>query len=263
VSLPASAPESLRRWYGRAVGVGAADHVRLGESRLRFHRVEDVTASDATHDAESAPDADTATDSAVGSDTPTDGPPPAHLAVRTTASPSAVAAWVRREATHCPIDGEPSRRFDFLDAEAVYGLDPAGNVLEWLCERGSARSTAPAGDDPAGATAASTASPAGPACGGLTEVGLPAPEPTALVAWLTDTVGLPTWGTPSGSFAWVGDRTARFVVIPADTDWYPTDRTAGVAALTATVVDSDATPGTHSHPELPYEISVIERERSD
>jgi len=76
------------------------------------------------------------------------------------------------------------------------------------------------------------------------------------VAWLTDTVGLPTWGTPSGSFAWVGDRTARFVVIPAGTDWYPTDRTAGIAPVTATVREPARVAGTHRHPSLPYEITV-------
>ena len=70
-------------------------------------------------------------------------------------------------------------------------------------------------------------------------------------------------GSPSESFAWVGDRQARFVVLPAGSEWYPTEQVADCEPISATVVDSDATSGTYAHPELPYEITVSERERSD
>jgi len=139
------------------------------------------------------------------------------------------------------IDGEVARRFEFLDADAVYASDAAGNVIEWLCDddRGAG------GGDPAAA-----------AFDGVTEVGLPAPEPLALVKWLTESVGLSAWASPSESFAWVGDRTARFVVLPVGGEWYPTDRETGIESMGVRVVDGDATPGTYRHPELPYEITV-------
>jgi len=93
---------------------------------------------------------------------------------------------------------------------------------------------------------------------GVTEVGLPAPEVLPLVEWLESAVGLSAWGSPSESFAWVGDREARFVVLPTGGEWYPTDREVGIESIRVGVVDADATPGTHSHPELPYEITVVE-----
>jgi hypothetical protein len=54
----------------------------------------------------------------------------------------------------------------------------------------------------------------------------------------------------------LGDREARFVVLPAGSEWYPTDQAADCEPISATVVDSDATPGTYSHPELPYEVTI-------
>ena len=56
----------------------------------------------------------------------------------------------------------------------------------------------------------------------------------------------------------LGDREARFVVLPAGSEWYPTEQVADSEPICATVVDSDAIPGTYAHPELPYEITVLE-----
>ncbi|ERH05500.1 MAG: hypothetical protein J07HN4v3_01101, partial [Halonotius sp. J07HN4] len=72
---------------------------------------------------------------------------------------------------------------------------------------------------------------------GVTEVGLPAPETLALVDWLETTVGCTAWGSPSESFAWIGDREARFVVLPAGSEWYPTENAAEIEPISATVVD--------------------------
>jgi len=52
-------------------------------------------------------------------------------------------------------------------------------------------------------------------------------------------------------------------VLSAGSEWYPTEQAADSEPMGATVVDSDATPGTYEHPELPYEITVNEREHSD
>jgi len=91
---------------------------------------------------------------------------------------------------------------------------------------------------------------------GVTEVGLPAPEVLPLVEWLESAVGLSAWGSPSESFAWIGDREARFVVLPTGSEWYPTDSVVGIEPIRVSVIDDDATPGTHLHPELPYEINI-------
>jgi len=141
-----------------------------------------------------------------------------------------------------PIESAQSGRFRFLDLDAVYVADGAGNVLECLCYDGDAAESLAGGVPIAG----------------VTEVGLPAPEVLALVEWLESAVGLSAWGSPSESFAWVGDRQARFVVLPAGSEWYPTKQVADSEPISATVVDSDATQGTYEHPELSYEVTAIE-----
>jgi len=211
VTIPAVDPGGLREWYADTLGVDTADSgVELGETTLRFR---------------------SAVDAGV-----------IHLAVRTPADIDELTAWLAERATILPVEGAQSRRFDFLNADAVYVADPAGNVLECLCYDGDA------------AQPVADAAP----LAGVTEVGLPARETLALVDWLASSVGLAAWGSPSESFAWVGDREARFVVLPTGSEWYPTERAAGIEPLGATVVDDDATPGTHAHPELPYEVTVLD-----
>ncbi|MFW5978049.1 MAG: VOC family protein [Halohasta sp.] len=215
--IPAADPNALRGWYGSLFGVDKTlgddrQAVRLGETTLQFEQ------------------ADTS--------------PPIHLAVRLLVDAETAVDRLAERATIIPVDGEPSRWFEFLRATAIYFDDAAGNVLEGLCYDGDTRQSA---DD-------------GLADGewvdGVTEVGLPAHEPLALVEWLEGTVGLSAWGTPSETFAWVGDRHARFVVIPTGREWYPTQRAAELAPVSVTVADKSAQPGRYVHPTLPYEISV-------
>jgi len=209
VRIPAVDPDGVGEWYRSrfqstdSTGDGAS--VRLGETSLQF----------------------TAADTA----------PPAHLALRLLLDGAAAVDWLTGRATLLPVDGEPSRRFAFLDATAVYFQDADDNVLEGLCYDG----------DPRPAESSTVVD-------GVTEVGLPAHEPLELVEWLETTVGLSAWGTPSDTFAWVGDRHARFVVIPTGQEWYPTERVADLAPITVTVASESAHPGRHVHPTLPYEI---------
>ena len=209
VSIPAADPEGLSDWYGRTLGVEAtSDGVDLGETTLRFEPAIEAA--------------------------------PQHLALRTPVDIDALTAWLAERATIHPIEGDRTRRFEFLDADAVYVADGAGNVLECLFYDGDAAEPLAGGVPIAG----------------VTEVGLPAPDVLALVEWLESAVGLSAWGSPSESFAWVGDRGARFVVLSAGSEWYPTEQAADCEPISATVVDSDATPGTYAHPELPYEITI-------
>lgn len=212
VELPAVDPEGVAEWYRSRFAptedeTADASTVRLGETILRF-----TAATEA---------------------------PPAHLAVRLLLDGEPAADWLADRATILPVEGEPSCRFEFLDATAIYVEDPEGNVLEGLCYDGDRRQRADSG-----------------VVDGVTEVGFPAEEPLALVDWLEERVGLPTWGTPSDTFGWVGDRHARFVVIAAGREWYPTDRTADLAPVSVRVVDESAPRGRYSHPTLPYEVWI-------
>ena len=209
VSIPAVDPDGLRDWYARTLGVDSeSNRVELGVTTLEFQPAAEST--------------------------------PQHLALRTPAAIDDLTAWLAERATILPVEDAQSRRFDFLDADAVYVADGAGNVLECLCYDGDAKQPVDGAVPMAG----------------VTEIGLPAPEVLPLVEWLESAVGLSAWGSPSESFAWVGDRAARFVVLPTGGEWYPTDREVGIEPICVVVVDADATPGTHLHPELPYEINI-------
>jgi len=216
VTIPATEPETLAAWYERFsvdadhadTAGGSTPQVQLGETTLRM--------------------------------TSADTAPPAHLAVRLAVEADQAADWLADRATILPVDGRPSRWFEFLEATAIYFDDPEQNVLEGLCYADDQhRDTDSEG-----------------VIDGLTEIGIPAPDPLALVEWFEQTVGLSAWGTPSETFAWVGTRTARFVVIPVGQTWYPTDREAALLPLSATVIDDSAVRGRHRHPRLPCEIRI-------
>lgn len=217
VGVPAADPSTLSAWYGTLFGEpvdtsGSTPRIQLGETLLAFEAAEE--------------------------------PPSAHLAFRLLCEADHAVDWLADRATILPVEGEPSRDFEFLEAGAVYFDDPEGNVLEGLCYEGDPRRSLDSE----------------PVVDGVTEVGLPAPEPLALVEWLDETGGLSAWGTPSETFGWVGDRHARFVVVPTGREWYPTDRDAGLAPVSVTVVDDGVDSGRYRHPRLPYEIQIRDDE---
>jgi catechol-2,3-dioxygenase len=218
VQIPAVDPPTLAEWYGDLFGVDTEETVDSTASTLTQIQLGETTLQFVSVEAA----------------------PPAHLAFRLLATVEAAVDWLADRATMLPVEDQQYRWFDFLDATAIYFEDPEGNVLEGLCYKGDSRRSV----DPRAAV------------DGVTEVGLPAHEPLTLVEWLQEAVGLSAWGNPSDTFAWVGDRHARFVVVPAARDWSPTDRQAGLGPLSATVVDPSARPGRHSHPTVPYEIVV-------
>jgi len=219
LTIPARDPTALSEWYGSLFRANSpADGTVVEEPTAT------VDLGESTLELTSA-----------------EQPSPVHVAVRFCCGPDEAIEWVDEQATILPVDGDSSRYFEFLDATAIYFEDPDGNVLEGLCYGGDLR-----------AAAANSHS----RVDGVTELGLPAPEPLAFVDWLENTVGLSAWGSPSETFAWVGDRKARFVVVPAGRSWYPTDRSAEIVPISVRLSANSADPGRHSHPKLPYEIIV-------
>ncbi|MGM0604936.1 MAG: VOC family protein [Halobacteriota archaeon] len=223
VTLPAVDPESLATWYEDVLAVpidrdADADRptVTLGRTTIEFVHA--------------------------------DGDPAAyHVAFRSRAPVPAIRRWLVGRTQCFDVEGEPTIRFDFLDADAVYFGDPEGNVLECLhYDRDRDRRQRPG----RGAFLA------------VTEVGLPSPTPVVLRTWVTESIGLPTMGSPSESFAWVGDLDARFVVVPAGRSWYPTDRPSGIDPIAVTIDAPDVPAGVYTHPDHPYEITV-EGDRSE
>lgn len=224
VRFPASDPSKLAEWYRTVLGAEPASGGQVVRSERAGQSATEVQLGDTTLQlVESEPT------------------PPAHLAVRLLVDGDEAVEWLSQQATILPVEGDRSRYFEFLDATAIYFEDPAGNVLEGLCYAGDPR---PETDSIAEWV------------DGVTEVGLPAREPLALVEWLEERVGLPVWGTPGETFAWVGDRQARFVVVPAGREWYPTDRLGGIVPISVSLAFESVAPGRYSHPTLPYEITV-------
>lgn len=218
VQIPAVDPPALATWYNTRFGAESTDSADSTTPQMPSVRLGETTLQfEAVEDAS-----------------------PSHLAFRLLADVETAVDWLADRASILPVEGEQYQWFEFLDATAIYFDDSGGNVLEGLCYTGDSHQT----------------TNSEPIVDGITEVGLPAHEPLALVEWLEETVGLSVWGTPSETFAWVGDRHARFVVVPTDRDWYPTDRKTSLRPLSVTVTERSAQPGRHSHPTLPYEIST-------
>lgn len=219
LTIPARDPTALSEWYGSLFGA-------------------EPTADGETTEATATVELGESTLELTSSESTS----PVHVAVRLCCDLNEAIEWLNNRATILPVEGNSSRYFEFLDATAVYFEDPEGNVLEGLCYAGDSRPAATDRHD---------------WVDGITEIGLPAPEPLALVEWLEETVGLSAWGSPSETFAWVGDRTARFVVVPsADTSWYPTNRLVEIVPISVTVVAKSTPSGRYSHPSLPYEIVI-------
>lgn len=219
LTIPARDPKAVSEWYGSLFGVDS------------------VSRSDPDKNAASTVELGESTLELTSSESTS----PVHVAVRLCCGPDVAIEWLNERATILPVEGNSSRYFEFLDATAVYFEDPDGNVLEGLCYAGDCRPAGASRDD---------------RVDGITEIGLPAPEPLALVEWLEETVGLSAWGSPSETFGWVGNRDARFVIVPAERSWYPTDRPAEIVPISVRLSTESAHPGRHSHPTLPYEFVV-------
>lgn len=148
-------------------------------------------------------------------------------------------AWLtdRVEPLTDPDTGEQTFFFEFMNAHAVYCLDPAGNVVELI-----ARHDLP---DAAGAFDAGRFRR-------VSEIGLPTPAVPRTVEALEDAVGATRWDESTDEFAVVGDDEGLFIVVETGRPWYPTDTRAS-DRFPVTVVTSDAVD-VRTFETLPYRI---------
>jgi catechol 2,3-dioxygenase-like lactoylglutathione lyase family enzyme len=148
-------------------------------------------------------------------------------------------AWIAERSDPLVVDG--SRILDFRDwnAHALYVLDPLGNVIELIARHAlPTASNRPFGPD---------------ALLRVSEIGLPAPDPSALVADLA-TVGIGPWKPGSASFAPLGDEWGLAIVVAEGRSWFPTDRPAAIAPVAIVADadrDADIAPG-----GLPYRLRL-------
>jgi catechol-2,3-dioxygenase len=130
-------------------------------------------------------------------------------------------AWVGQVTEPILREGRPEVPFPHWSADAVYFLDPDGNVLELIARHDLANAAEP---------------PFGP--GSLleiSEVGLPVPEVDPALRYLEERLGLTQYSGDRERFAAVGDEHGLFIVVPERRPWFPTDRVASAARLAVTI----------------------------
>jgi catechol-2,3-dioxygenase len=156
-------------------------------------------------------------------------------------------AWVHDVTEPILRDGRAEVPFPNWNADAVYFLDPDGNVLELI-----ARHDLPNAAEP----------PFGPdALLEISEVGMPVPEVDPALRYLEERLGLSQYSGDRERFAAMGDEHGLFIVVPEQRAWFPTDRVATAARLAVTVLGDAA--GEHQiNPSRTANAIAWERDRA-
>jgi catechol-2,3-dioxygenase len=150
-------------------------------------------------------------------------------------------AWVREVTEPVLRDGRAEIPFPHWNADAVYFLDPDGNVLELIARHDLSNAAEP---------------PFGPdALLEISEVGIPVPEVDPALRYLEERLGLRQYSGDRERFAAIGDEHGLFIVVPERRAWFPTDREASAARLAVTV--RGERPGEHRLPGSPARIAVV------
>lgn len=136
-----------------------------------------------------------------------------------------------------PETGEETFAFDFMDARAVYCLDPVGNVVELVAREALPRADRAFDSD---------------SLRHVSEVGLPTPNVPETVERLEDVTGATRWPESTDEFAVVGADDGMFIVVETGRAWLPTDEPA-VDTYPITVATPEASSA-YEFETLPYRI---------
>lgn len=192
--LATADPVALRPFYAETLALPVADTddgfvVSVGRSALEFRSV------------------------------PT-GTPSYHVAFTIPGgSIEAAATWLG-DRTPLLGGGDGRFRFDFLDADAVYAADPAGNVLELIARDARDGPVDPVGPD---------------SLLDVGEIGLVVDDVSETAAALAAAFGLSATPESDESFTYLGGDEGAFVLVPPGRAWYPTERPAASAPVTVVV----------------------------
>jgi hypothetical protein len=158
----------------------------------------------------------------------------------------AAREWLRSHTDVLPDEetGEEVFDFDNWNAEACYGLDPAGNIVELIAHH----------DLP------EESESEGPFTGtellGMCELGLVWPD-TGELAGELEQIGIHLWDgeLAPGRLAFMGGRDGVLILTPSGRGWLPTGRPAEVHPVDAVVAGERAAEAGFSG--LPYRIRTI------
>lgn len=132
-------------------------------------------------------------------------------------------AWMK---PRCPLvkrsgGDEVVFHFENWNAHAIYFIDPAGNIGEFIA-RHTLKNDAP-GDFGIGDILCAS------------EIGVVSPDVRATVAQIENGVGVETYKSASDEFAAVGDEQGLFIVVKTGRAWFSSDRKAEVFPAEAMV----------------------------
>jgi catechol 2,3-dioxygenase-like lactoylglutathione lyase family enzyme len=158
-------------------------------------------------------------------------------------------AWLEARAPLLPDqEGAVCAHIESWNADQVYFLDPAGNVLELI-----ARHTAN--------TASNNPLFSGQSLLSISEIGLATPDVPTTVAWLRDQFDLPIYRNSSDAFTAVGNENGLFIVVKDGREWFPSTGVMAVPLAVEVVLEGTLAKIVQM-PELPYVLRVVEGKTS-
>lgn len=203
VTLEADDLRALRGFYVESMGLPAIEDtrdalaLRVGWTTLRFERAERA-------------------------------PAPAHFAFNI--PPDAMDRAIEWLGARGPLlSDEGVSRFEFAswNAEAIYAMDPAGNVIELIARRRL--------NDRLGARDFDAA-----ALLCVSEIGIVAEDPPRVARALCGAFGLSIFSAADADFATVGDDRGLFIIVPPGRAWKPTTDVMSLPAPTRIEIEGGA-----------------------
>jgi catechol-2,3-dioxygenase len=131
--------------------------------------------------------------------------------------------------------------FTAWNAHALYFLDPAGNIVEFIARHNLfSGSTGPF-------------SVKDILC--VSEIGLSVNDVPEAVDYLRSSLGIEPWKGNGETFQPVGDEHGLFIVVPGERPWFPTEKKGGMCPL-AVKIQGDF-DGHYVILDLPYHVDVV------
>lgn len=139
-------------------------------------------------------------------------------------------------------DGENVFHAEEWNADMIYFLDPAGNILELIARHNS--ETALSGEFSSSSFVS------------VSEIGLPTPQVPALGNWLLETLKLEPYYDYGPEFMPIGNESGLFIVVAQGREWFP-DTGVNALPLPVEVTLEGETVGRFQVPDLPYLFQVV------
>jgi len=132
--------------------------------------------------------------------------------------------WLARRTSPLSRNGNEVFQFESWNAEAMYFVDPAGNIGEFIARKSVANDSS---------------KPFGPeSLLAVSELGIPVPDVSIAVAVLRSSIGWKSYREPAPDFAAVGRESGLLILAREGRPWFPTDAIAARAFTAEIEVES-------------------------